>query len=98
LIKVVIGDEVLDGIVGKKSLEFVIELGGQGLVVGHDQGGAVGGLDHFGGGVGFARPGYTEQDLMLLAIEDASGQGLDGPRLIALRLVVAYQLKVHTPL
>lgn len=67
----------------------MIELGREGLVVGHHEGGAVGGLDHLGGGVGFAGPSNAEQDLMLFAIEDATGERFDGPRLIALRLVVA---------
>ncbi len=66
--------------------------------MGHDQGGAVGRLDHLGGGEGLARSGDAEQDLMLLAIEDAAGEGLDGLRLVALGLVVAYQLEVHSPL
>ncbi len=76
----------------------MVELGGKGLVVGHDQGGTVGGFDHFGGGEGLARSGNAEQDLMLLAVEDAAGEGFDGLRLVALGLVVAYQLEVHRSL
>jgi len=84
--------------VREEAFEFVVELGGEGLVVGHDQGGAVGRLDHFGGGEGFARSRNAEQDLMLLAIEDAAGKGLDRLRLVALGLVVAYQFEVHSSL
>ena len=32
---------------------------------------------------------------MLLAVEDAAGEGIDGWRLIALRFVGAYELEVH---
>ena len=42
LVVVVVGDEVLDGVAGEEVLELVIELGGEGLVVREDEGGAVG--------------------------------------------------------
>jgi hypothetical protein len=42
--------------------------------------------------------GDSEQDLMLLAIEHAAGQGVDGLCLVSLGLVVAYELEVHTSL
>jgi hypothetical protein len=35
---------------------------------------------------------------MLLAIEDAAGEQVDGLRLVALGLVCAYELEVHSPL
>ena len=66
--------------------------------MGHDEGRAVGGLDHFGGGEGLARSGDAEQNLMLLAIEDAAGEAVDGSSLVALGLVVAYELEVHSSL
>src|ERR1039457_6356821 len=43
----------------------------------HYEGGSVGGLNDFGGGEGLARSGDPEQDLMLLAIEDAAGERFD---------------------
>ena len=89
LVIVVIGNEVLDRVVREEALEFVVELRGQSFVVRHDQRRAVGGLDHFGGGEGLARSGDAQQDLVLLAIEDAAGEGFDGLRLVALGLVVA---------
>src|SRR5271157_730633 len=95
LVIVIVGDEVLYGVVWEKTLELVVELGGERLVVGHDEGGAVGGLDHFGRGVGLARSGDAEQNLVLLAIKDAAGEAVDGSSLVALGLVVAYQLEVH---
>src|SRR6202795_2789445 len=98
LVEVVVRDEVFDGIVREEVFELVIELGGQRLVVGHDEGGAVGRLDHLGCGEGLARSGDAEQDLMLLAIEDAADEGVDGSSLIALGFVVANQLEVHNSL
>ena len=98
LVVVVVGDEVLDGVVGEEAFEFVVELGSQGLVVRHDQGRPVCGLDHLGGGVGLARSGDPEQHLMLLAIEYAAGEGFDGLCLVALGFVVANQLEVHKSL
>ena len=37
LVVVVVADEVLDGVLGKEALELLVELGGQRLVVRHDQ-------------------------------------------------------------
>ena len=42
LVVVVVGDEVLDGVVGEEALHLAVELGGERLVGGEDQGGAVG--------------------------------------------------------
>ena len=64
LVVVVVGDEVLDGVVGEELFELVIELGGEGLVVGEDEGGAVGLLDDLGHGEGLAGAGDAEQDLV----------------------------------
>ncbi len=74
---------------GKEALEFVIELGRQGLVMRHHHRGPVGLLDHLGHGVGLARAGDSEQNLVLLAVENAANQGFDGSSLVAARLVVA---------
>ena len=73
LVEVIVRDEVLDGVVREEIFEFVIELGGQGFVVGHDERGAVQLLDHFSGCVSFAGAGYAQKDLMLFAIEQTSG-------------------------
>ncbi len=74
---------------GKETLEFVIELRCQGLVVRHHDGGPVGLLDHLGHGVGLARPRDPQQNLVLLAIENTPDQGLKRGGLVAARLVVA---------
>ena len=54
----------------------------------HHQRGTVHRLDDLGHGVGLARAGDPEQNLMLLAVVDAAQQGLDGTALIALRFVI----------
>ena len=54
LVVVVIGDEILDRIVGEEILELAIELRGQRLVRRQDQGRALRRLDHLGHGVGLA--------------------------------------------
>ena len=95
LVEVVVGDEIFDRVVREKTFELVVELGGEGFVVGHDDGGAVGRLDYLGHGVGFARAGDAKQNLMLLAVEDASGERVDRRALVALGLVVADETEIH---
>ena len=95
LVVVVIRDEIFDRVVGEEILELVIELGGEGFVVGHDEGGAVGGFDDLGHGEGLARSGDAEQDLVLLAIEDTAQERLDGSGLVAAGFVVADELEIH---
>jgi len=73
----------------------VIELGGEGLVVGEDEGGTVGLLDDLGHGEGLAGAGDAEQDLMLFSGGEAVHELIDGAGLVALGCVVGDQLKVH---
>ena len=73
----------------------MIELRGQRLVVGQDQGGAVGLLDHLGHGEGLAGAGNAEQHLVLFAGGQALHKLVDGARLVAPRLVAGDELKVH---
>ena len=42
LVVVVVGDEVVDGVVWEERFELFVELGGEGFVVGEDEGGFVG--------------------------------------------------------
>ncbi len=67
LVVVVVGDEVLDHVVGEELAELVAELGRQGLVVGHDQSGTLQLGDHAGHGEGLAGSGRPEQRLDALA-------------------------------
>ena len=59
LVIVVVADEILDRIVGKKALEFAVELGGEGLVVRDDQRRHLQLLDDIGHGKGLAAPRDT---------------------------------------
>ena len=95
LVVVVVADEVLDGVAGEELLELVIELGGEGLVVGEDERGAVGLLDDLGHGEGLAGAGDAEQDLVLFAGGEAGDELFDGAGLVATGLVGGDELKVH---
>jgi hypothetical protein len=95
LVVVVVADEVLDGVAGEELLELVIELGGEGLVVGEDEGGAVGGLDDLGHGEGLAGAGDAEQDLVALAGAQTGEELLDGAGLVSFRFVGGDELEVH---
>ena len=95
LVVVVVGDEVFDGVAGEELFELVVELGGEGLVVGEDEGGAVGLLDDLGHGEGLAGAGDAEEDLVLFAGGEAVDELVDGAGLVALGLVGGDELKVH---
>ena len=73
LIVVVVGDEVLHHVIGEKLAEFAVELCGQGLVVGDDQGRFLDQFDDFGHGIGLAATGDAEQDLVGHPFIDAGG-------------------------
>src|SRR5690606_22375142 len=78
LVVVVVRDEILDRVVGEEALELAVELGGEGLVGGEDQGGALGLLDDLGHGEGLARAGDAEQDLVALALPRLGDELGDG--------------------
>ncbi len=63
LVVVVVGDEVLDRVVGKEALELLVQLGGERLVVREDERRLLNLLDHPRDGVGLPRAGDTEQCL-----------------------------------
>ena len=73
LVVVIIGDKVLHGVFWEKVPEFPVELGREGLVVGDDEGGLLGGLDHLGHGKGLARAGDPLEGLEGPARADALG-------------------------
>src|SRR5690606_35385422 len=83
LIVVVVADEILDRIVGEEALELGIELGGQGLVVRQDQGGALSLFNDLGHGEGLARAGDAQENLILLALIGLVDQFGDGGGLVA---------------
>ena len=84
LIIIVIGDEIFDGVVGKKALELAVELGGQRLVGGQDQRGPLRRLDDFGHRKGLARAGDAEQHLVALVRVDALDELANRLGLVAL--------------
>ena len=87
LVIVVVGDEILDRIVGEEAPELAVELRRQGLVGREDQRRALRRLDHLGHGEGLAGAGDAEQHLVALVRLDALDQFGDRLRLVALRLV-----------
>src|SRR5690606_17225171 len=83
LVIVVVGYEILHGVLGEERLEFSIELRRERLVGGEDDGRALGGFYDLGGGEGLAGAGCSEKYLITLADRYAFGQFGDGGRLIA---------------
>ncbi len=63
LVVVVVGDEILHGVVGKKGFHLAVELPGQGFVVGQNQCRTLGLLDHLGHGEGLAGACNAKQNL-----------------------------------
>ncbi len=88
LVVIVIRDEILDRIVGKKAPELAIELRRQGLVGGEHESRALRSLDHLGHGESLAGTGDAQQHLIALPVTDAKDELGDCLRLIALGLVV----------
>ncbi len=88
LVVIVIADEILDGVVGKETLELAVELRRQRLVGREDQSGALGFLDHLRHREGLARTGDAEQHLGAVVAAHAFDQFGDCLRLVALRVEV----------
>ena len=62
------------------------------------QGGAVRGFQHLRHREGLARPGYTQQHLVFFAGFDTTNELLNRRGLVAARLVLADEFKVHRAL
>ena len=93
LIVIVVGDEVLDGVVREELSKFGVELSGQRLVVGQDQRRLLHLLDHLRYDVRLAGAGSTQQRLVLVSLADTLHQRCNGLRLVAGRLKVGDDLK-----
>jgi hypothetical protein len=91
LVVVVVGYEVFDRIVGEEALEFAVQLRGQRLVRGKDDGGALGFLDHLGHGEGLAGARGPQQHLVALARQHTFGQFGNRGGLVARRLELGLQ-------
>ena len=83
LVVVVVGHKELDGVAGKEFFELGGELGGQGLVVGHHQRGALHPLDDVGHGEGLAAAGHAHEGLPVGALDNAVDQAIHSFRLVA---------------
>ncbi len=95
LVVVVVADEVRDGVMGEEVAELGVELGGQRLVVGQDDGRPLRLLDDVGDGERLARARRAQQRLKLVAAIHAGHQPFDGRRLVARSREVGYQLKIR---
>ena len=93
LVVVVVGDEKLDGVVRKELAKLCVELGGEGLVVGDDQGGAAPPLDDIGHGEGLAAACDPQKHLVGQPLIEAVGQRLDRLWLVALGGKIANELE-----
>ena len=97
LIVIVVADEIMDRVLGKEFLEFAVKLGGQRLVVRHDQRGPLHLLDHVGHGEGLARAGHPHQHLLFAVFGQAADQGLHGLGLVACQRKWTCELKHQLP-
>jgi len=73
----------------------VVELGGERLIVGEDERGAVLLGDDGGHGEGLAGAGDAEEHLVFVAGVEAGDELGDGARLVARGFVVGNELEVH---
>ena len=83
LVVVEVADEVLDLVLREELAELGVELRGEGLVVGEDEGRAVGLLDDPGQCGGLPRAGGSKQDLVVEPLAEAVDQALDRLGLVA---------------
>ena len=98
LVVVVVGDEVLDRVVGEELAELVAELRGKRLVVGDHQRGPLHLLDHPGHREGLAGAGRPEQRLEPLPLPEPLGQPGDRLRLVGRGRVGGIELELGHPL
>src|SRR5205823_6109748 len=97
LVVVVVGDEVLDGVVGEELAQLVAELGGERLVVGDQEGRALHLLDDPGHRRRLAGAGRAEHRLVALARLEPGRKLGDRGRLVAGRLIRlgCFELRHH---
>ena len=95
LVVVVIGDEVFHRVVRQQATQLVGQLGGQGFIRRHDQGGALLLFDQPGGRRGLTRTGGAHQHHVALASVEALVQFFDRLRLVAGGFVIANDLELR---
>ena len=89
LVVVVVADEVFDRVIGEELAKLVGELGGQGFIGRHDEGGALDLFDEPSRGGGFTGAGGPKENDVAFAPVDALGEFGNGGGLVAGGLVVA---------
>ena len=94
LVVIVVGDEIVNGVLRKELLELAVELRRQRLVVRQDEGRPVRRGDEVGHRKGLATARDAHQRLKALPGIEASPQGFDGLRLVARRRPLRVQDKV----
>ena len=95
LVIVIVGDEILDSVVRKKSLEFTIKLGGEGFVVTQHEGRTLQPLDDIGHGESLARSRHAEERYGIHALVQGATEPVNGCRLVAGRLVCRLESEFH---
>ena len=68
LVVIIVGDEILHPIFRKELPELIVELGGQGFVVGYDQSGTLQLLNDIGHGVGLSRAGHAQESMKVVLL------------------------------
>ncbi len=96
LVVIVVGNEVFYGVVRKKSLEFPIQLRGQGFVVAEDKRWTLQTLDNVGHCKGFSGPGNPQKCHIINALADCFAQSVDGFGLVARRLIIRVEPEFHS--
>ena len=87
LIVIIVGHEILYGIVREKGLELSVELCRKRLVVAQDEGRALQALDDVGHGEGLSRPRDAEERDIVHAFPEGFAELVDGLRLVAGRSI-----------
>ena len=96
LIIIVVRNEVFHRVVGEKLPELTAKLSRQGLVVGQYQRGTIQFFDDGGHGKGLAGTGNAQKRLLPQSPVHAVDKTFNGFRLVAGRLVIRNQFKIHT--
>ena len=95
LVVVVVGDEILDRVLGEEIPELGVILGGKGLVVRDHEGRPLHPRHHVGDGEGLAGPGRAQKNLVLLALLQAVHERIDRLGLVAGGLIEGMQFEFH---
>ncbi len=95
LIVIVVGDEILDAVLGKETLELGVELCREGFVVAQHEDGTVQLGDDVGNGEGLARARHTQQRRVLRAAPNGAHEPFDRLGLVARRLIFRYEFEIH---